>query len=44
MISPLNIDRVIRHQFIHNNMRTGTSVINIADNMQMIYNEPLDQL
>ena len=44
MVSPLNIQRMIIHQSVHYKMRTGTSVINIADNMQMIYNEPLDQL
>ena len=44
MISPLNIHTVVFHKLFHNNMRTRTSVINIPDNMQMIHDQPLDQL
>ena len=44
MISPLDIHRMILHQRIHDNMGTRTSVINIPYNMQMIDNQPLDQV
>ena len=44
MISPLNIQRVILHQTIHDKMWSRTSVIDISQNMKMIHNQTLDQL
>ena len=43
MVSPLDINRMIFQQLIHNKMRSRSSVINITDNMQMIHNQTLDQ-
>ena len=43
MVSPLNIQRMIIHQSVHNKMRTGTSVIYIAKHMKVVYNQSLDQ-
>ena len=44
MIAPLDIHRVMLHQFFHDNMRSGPSIIDISYDMQMIYGKPLDQL
>ena len=38
-----DINRMILQQLIHNKMRSRSSVINVTDNMQMIYNQTLDQ-
>ena len=43
MISPLDIQRMIFHQTIHDEMRARTSVINISQHMKMIHNKTLDQ-
>ena len=43
MVSPLNIQRVVFHQTIHNKMRPRTSVINISQHMEMIHNKTLNQ-
>ena len=44
MISPLDIQRVIFAETLHNEMGTRSSVINIAKDMKMIHDQPLDQL
>ena len=44
MISPLDIQRVIFAETLHNEMGTRSSVINIAENMKMVHDQPLDQL
>ena len=44
MISPLDIKGMIIHKAVHNKMRSRASVINISQNMKMIYNQPLYQL
>ena len=43
MISPLNINRMVRHKLIHNNMWSRTSVIDVSDNMQMTNRQTLNQ-
>ena len=43
MISPLDIQRMILYQTIHDKMRARASVKNITQNMQMIYNQSLYQ-
>ena len=43
MISPLNINGMMLFQLVHDFMRSRTSVINIPENMQMIYNQTLNQ-
>ena len=44
MVSPLDIEIMIIAQRVHNDMRTGATVINISDNMQRVDGQPLDQL
>ena len=44
MISPLNIHRMILAKCIHDNMRTFSSVIDVADIMEMINYQLLDQI
>ncbi len=44
MVSPLDIQRVILHKLIHNEMRTRTAVVNIPQNMQMIHYQTLNEL
>ena len=43
VISPLDIQRVVFHQTVHDKMRARTSIINISQNMKMIHNQTLDQ-
>ena len=43
MISPLNIERMVIHQTIHNKMRTRSTVKNITENVKVIHNKALDQ-
>ena len=44
MVSPLDINRMIVKQPVHDQMRTRSPVINIPDNVQMIYHKTLDQI
>ena len=44
MVAPLNIDRVVVDQRIHDQMRAGATIKNIADDMQPGDSQPLDQL
>ena len=44
MVAPLDIHGMVFAQSIHNNMRAGTSVVNITDDMQMIDDQLLDQV
>ena len=44
MIAPLDINRMIGHQLVHDCSRSRSSVENITHNMQMIHNQTLDQI
>ena len=44
MVAPLDIQRVILHQLIHDQVRTGAAVINISQYVQMVNDQALDQL
>ena len=43
MIAPLNVKAVVSHQRVHDLIRSVSSVVNIAENMQMINDEPSHQ-
>ena len=44
VVAPLDIDRVVVHQHVHNDIRARATVENIADNVQVIDDQPLDQV
>ena len=44
MVAPLDIQRVIFLQLLHDMVRPRPPVINISQNMQMVHNQTLDQL
>lgn len=44
MISPLNVQRMVLHQTVHNEMRSRSTVKNISQDMKVIDNKTLDQL
>ena len=44
VVTPLNIHAVVLHQGIHHDIRTGTTVIDISDDMQPIHRQMLDEL
>ena len=43
VIAPLDIQRMVMHQRIHDDMRSLPAIIDIADDMQMIHDHSLDQ-
>ena len=43
MIAPLDIHRMIVHENVHDLRRAGATVKNIADDVQMIYHQPLNE-
>ena len=43
MVAPLDIQRVILHQLIHDQVRTGAAVINIPQYVQMVNDQMLLQ-
>ena len=43
MVSPLDIQGVVGHQFIHDDMRARPPVIDIPQDVEMVHNQPLDQ-
>ena len=43
MVPPLDIQGMIPHQFVHDDMRTRPSVKDISHNMKMIHHKSLDQ-
>ncbi len=44
MVAPLDINGVIAHQLVHDDMRPRTAVENIPHDVQVIYGQALDQL
>ena len=44
VVAPLDIDRVMVHQQVHDDIRARTAVKNVAHNMQMIDHQPLDEV
>ena len=44
MVAPLNIHAVAVHQGIHHNIRTGTTVENVTDNVQMVAGQRFDHI
>ena len=44
VIAPLDVQGVVLHQLVHNNMGAWAAVKDIAHDMQMVHNQPLNQL
>ena len=44
VVAPLNVDRVIGKQPVHDDMRAGTAVEDVAHDVQAIDDEPLDEV
>ena len=44
MIAPLDIHGMVLTQGIHDDMGTGSSVIDVSDDMKVINDQPLDQV
>ena len=44
MVAPLNVDGMVLLQHIHNDMRAGASVVNVAHDVEMVNDHSLDQV
>ena len=44
VISPLDIQRMIIHETVHNPVSSRSAVIDIPDHMEMVDGQPLDQM
>ena len=42
MIAPLDVHRMVRHERVHDGVRRGAAVVNVADDMQLVHREALD--
>ena len=43
MVSPLDIQGMVVHQLVHDDMRSGPPVVDVPHDMEVIHHQPLDQ-
>ena len=44
VVAPGNVHRMVAHQPVHNFVRTGSPVVNISQDVKMVYDHGLDQI
>ena len=44
VIPPLDVEGMMMHKIVHDLVGMGPAVVNVADNVQVVYGQPLDQI
>ena len=44
VVPPLDVERMMMHEIIHDLVGMRPAIVNIADNVQVVYGQPFDQI